>query len=168
MATVISDSSPLVHLSAIARFGLLRQLYRSLLVPPAVWKEVTVAGKARPGAAELEAAVNQGWIKVQVPSPDTFQPPELAGLDEGESEAITLALETHAEVLLLDEIRGRMVARSLGLRAVGTLGVLAEAKRQGLVNSLREELTNLKNRSQFYISAELEQLALQLAGELPS
>src|SRR5687768_9361270 len=133
MPVVISDASPLVHLSAIERFDLLKQLYPVLLIPPAVWAEVTVAGQGRPGAAEVLAAVEIGWIKLQSPNARTLTRTELQGLDAGEAEALALALDTSAELVLLDELRGRAVARTLGVRAIGTLGVLIEAKQRGLV-----------------------------------
>src|SRR5881394_1807529 len=133
MAVVISDASPLVHLGAIGRFELLKQLYPVLLIPPAVWTEVTVAGQGRPGAAELTSAVQAGWITLQTPAATTLARAELSGLDQGEAEALALALDTSAECVLLDELRGRAVARILGVRAIGTLGVLIEAKGRGFV-----------------------------------
>ena len=165
MAVVISDASPLVHLGSIGRFGLLKQLYPVLLIPPAVWREVTVAGQGRPGAAELAGAVQVGWIKLQTPAAMTVARAELRGLDLGEAEALALALDTSAEFVLLDELRGRAVARTRGVRAIGTLGVLIEAKRQGLVSLLSDELEQLRRLSQLQLTPELERLALQLAGE---
>ena len=165
MAIVISDASPLVHLSAIRRFELLKQLYPVLLIPPAVWAEVTVAGKGRAGATELTAAVQAQEIRVVAPAPATLARAELRGLDPGEAEALALALDSEAEVVLLDELRGRAVARSLGLRAVGTLGVLIEAKRRGFVPSFRDELERVRRLSQLQLTPELERLALHLAGE---
>jgi uncharacterized protein len=165
MAVVISDASPLVHLSAIKRFGLLKQLYPVLLIPPAVWTEVTVAGQGRPGAADLAASVQAGWIRLETPKAATLGRPELRGLDQGEAEALALALDTTAEFVLLDDLRGRAAARSLGVRAIGTLGVLIEAKRRRLISSLRDELGQVRRLSQLQLTPDLERLALQLAGE---
>jgi hypothetical protein len=167
MAVVISDASPLVHLSAVRRFELLRHLYPRLLVPPAVWAEVTVAGRNRPGAAELKEAVRTGWIELRAPLASGVARPELCALDAGEAEALALALEMSADLVLLDELRGRAVARALGVRAIGTLGVLIEAKQRGLIRSFRDELEQVRLRSQLQLTPELEQLALRLAGEAP-
>lgn len=130
MGVIISDASPLVHLSAIGRFDLLQSLYTALLIPPAVWSEVTVAGKGRLGAAELSTAINMGWIEVKPPSADALAHQALRGLDLGEREALALALDK-AQFVLLDELRGRAAARRIGVIAIGTLGVLVEAKRRG-------------------------------------
>ena len=165
MAVVISDASPLVHLSAIQRFDLLRQLYPVLLVPPAVLDEVSVAGKGRPGAAELQHAIKIGNIQVRAPNLSIISRTELQNLDPGEAEALALALETTAELVLIDELRGRAIARSLGIRAVGTLGVLIEGKHKGLVHSLRHELLQLHLHSQLQLTPDLEKLVLRLAGE---
>jgi predicted nucleic acid-binding protein len=75
MAVVISDASPLVHLSAIARFGLLKEIYLHLLIPPAVWKEVVVDGKGRAGETEVTAGIEAGWILIQAPTSDFNQRP---------------------------------------------------------------------------------------------
>jgi predicted nucleic acid-binding protein len=155
----------LVHLSAIQRFELLRHLYQTLLIPPAVWSEVTVAGQGRHGAAELATAVNAGWIMLKAPDAMTLQRTELRTLDPGEAEALAVALDTNADLVLLDELRGRAVARTLGVRAIGTLGVLIEAKQRGLVPTLRGEIERLRQSSQLQLTPELEELALRLAGE---
>jgi predicted nucleic acid-binding protein len=165
MAVVISDASPLVHLSAIGRFGLLKEIYLQLLIPPAVWKEVVVDGKGRAGQSEVTAGIEAGWILIQAPTSDFNQRPELSGLDPGEAEALALALEIKADLVLLDEVRGRAAARKLFLRAVGTLGVLIEAKRKGLVSRVAEELQKLRTHSQLHLTTELEQQVLSLAGE---
>jgi predicted nucleic acid-binding protein len=165
MAVVISDSSPLVHLSAIGRFAVLERLYPNLLIPPAVFQEVAVAGKGRAGAQELEAAIKTGTVRLQSPKAQILSRNELRALDTGEAEALALALEITAELVLIDELRGRAVARTLGLNAIGTLGVIIEAKRQKLLSSVRAELKLLKTRSQLQLTPELEQLVLQLAHE---
>src|SRR5688572_21466485 len=105
MAAVISDASPLVHLAAIKRFELLRLLYSQLFIPKDVWGEVAVAGKGRPGASELEQATTVGWIRIQAPTAENAGRPELTNLDAGEAAALALALDLHAEIILLDELR---------------------------------------------------------------
>ncbi len=165
MSVVISDASPLVHLSAINRFDLLKELYLDLLIPPAVWEEVTTAGRGRPGEKEVGEAVRAGWMKVKAPDPLELNRSELQGLDSGEREALALAMQTRAEVVLLDELRGRRVAKRLGVPTIGTLGVLVEAKQRGLIPNIRGELRQLQEHSQLQLTIELEQLVLRLAGE---
>jgi uncharacterized protein len=66
MPPAVSNSSPLIHLSAIGRLHILRR-FSSICIPPAVWREVVEEGGARPGAAEIREARNSGWISVRVP-----------------------------------------------------------------------------------------------------
>lgn len=165
MAAVISDASPLVHLAAIGQFELLKKLYSVVFIPEVVWREVAIAGVGRPGAAEVEQGIANGWIQIKNPGKTNLARGELTTLDPGEAEALALALDLQAEIVLLDEVRGRSVARSLGLRAVGTLGVLIEAKRQGFITSFRDQLERLGRDSQLQLSDEIKELALKMSGE---
>jgi len=85
-------------------------------------------------------------------------------LDEGEAEAIALALEANASLLLLDDREARLQAKRLGLRVTGTLGILLRARKLGLIEGLREELNKLRETG-FRISKSLEEEILKAAGE---
>jgi len=85
-------------------------------------------------------------------------------LDEGEAEAIVLALEVNADLVLLDDREARLQAKRLGIQVTGTLGILLRAKRLGLIESLKEELNKLKETG-FHISKNLEKEILRIAGE---
>jgi uncharacterized protein len=162
---VISDASPLVHLSEISRFFLLKQIYSNLVVPNAVWREVVESGGARPGANDLTAAVQERWIQIRAARPEHLQRVEFQRLDMGEREALALALGENADLVIIDELRGRAAARRVGLNRIGTLGVLIKAKQLGLVSSLREELFRIHSLSEMHLSPEVERRALELAGE---
>jgi predicted nucleic acid-binding protein len=86
-------------------------------------------------------------------------------LDEGESEAIVLAIQERAEVVLLDDSLARMVARQLSLQVTGVVGVLIRAKREAKIVSLKQELERLRNEGGFWLSEHLVQRALQAVGE---
>jgi len=62
MPTAVSDSSVLIHLSAIGQFDLLSAFYSEVRVPPAVWREVVTQGKSHPVVQRVQAAANQGWL----------------------------------------------------------------------------------------------------------
>jgi len=86
-------------------------------------------------------------------------------LDEGESEAIALADELKADVILLDEKDARRIAKQLGLKVLGTVGILIWGKRVGKINNLRQVLDILQNQAMFRISHTLYQQALKSVGE---
>jgi predicted nucleic acid-binding protein len=67
MRVVISDASPLIHLASLGRLPLLRSLYQQVIVPTAVWTEVTQAGAQRLGAGDLRTAQAEGWVDVRAP-----------------------------------------------------------------------------------------------------
>jgi predicted nucleic acid-binding protein len=86
-------------------------------------------------------------------------------VDLGEAEAIALAEELHADRLLLDERKGRELARQRGLSVVGLLGVVLLAKRKGLITSARELVERLDREAGVYLSEELKTQAFNSVGE---
>jgi hypothetical protein len=162
---VVCDSSPLVYLSKLGRFGLLRPIYDAVLVPPAVWREVAVGGAGRPESNNLKASVSEGWIQVEPPKDldrliGSF--PKELGL--GEMEAIALARERRA-VLVTDDSLGRATGKSLGLEVTGTLGVLIRAKQHGHLDAVRPLIDQLKRETNFRITPDVYSDALKMAGE---
>jgi len=88
------------------------------------------------------------------------------GLDAGEAAALALAVEIQADVVLLDERRGREVASQLGLRTIGILGLLLEAKSAGFLAAVGPVLDDLQREAGFWIAKPLRQQVLRLAGEV--
>lgn len=125
---VVSDTSPLNYLILLGEAQILEKLYGRVLIPQAVWSELQSGGAPVPVQAWM---VNlPGWVEIsEVPDPD----PTLK-LDPGEQEAITLAQRLKADLVLLDERRGRAMARMRGLAVIGTLGVLEAAAEQELLD----------------------------------
>ena len=97
MGLVVSDSSTLIHLSAIGRLSLLKEFYGYITVPPAVWREVVERGGNRAGAMEVEQARQTGWIEVSAPEEAVFLQLLRRDLDDGEAEVIALAVEHRAD-----------------------------------------------------------------------
>lgn len=123
-------------------------------MPLAVHEEVLRAGPHVPGIQAIRDAFASGWLRVQ-PVLDSAAVLQLtAELDRGESEAIVLMREARAGVLLLDERRARVRAGREGLRLIGTIGILQEARDRGLVQAVTPLLGDLR-RNGFRVSAEL-------------
>ena len=124
---VVADTSPINYLVLIAEIDLLEQLYARILIPPAVLAELRHPAAPQPVRDWAESEPK--WVEVLTPKSSLM----LAQLDPGESEAIALATEVHAEVVLIDERAGRQEALRRGLKVAGTLSVLDEADQAGLV-----------------------------------
>lgn len=114
---------------------------------------------------EIQQAFQEGWIRTKTLASDQAARILRATLDPGEAEAIALALELQADLILIDERDGRSAAERAGLRVTGVLGVLLRAKSHGHVESVSQELEALRTRAKFFLSAKLEQLILESAGE---
>lgn len=163
MPRVVSDSSTLIHLSAIGRLALLRELFGVLIVPTAVWREVVEQGRGRSGVEDVETARREGWIHVEAVSSELLLRSLKHELDEGEAQVISLAVESGADLVLLDESEARRVAELFDLKKTGAVGVLLRAKVEGLIPLLKPELDRL--RESFWIDERLYQKVLRAAGE---
>lgn len=158
---IVSDASPLISLAAVEHLELLRRLYAEVLIPEVVHHEISGEPNA-PGAVEIAAAE---WIRVQpVHDRDLVEALSLE-LDPGEAAAIALAAQTGADLLLMDERRGRGAAARLGRRVIGVLGVLIEAKQRGHVPAVRPVLDALVTEAGFWVSNDLRARVLDAAGE---
>ena len=158
---VVSDSSPLINLYLIGRFSVLTKLYSSLYIPEAVWKEITETTKE--GATFFKQQKEKGFLKViTIPSSSLLRL-LLLQLDNGEAEAIALAVEKKA-LLLLDEKEGREAARQCGLQVAGVIGILMKAKKEGLIQAIKPELIALQEK-RFWIRQELFENIIKLENE---
>jgi predicted nucleic acid-binding protein len=106
-----------------------------------------------------------GWIKPQALRADKVARLLAADLDPGEAQAIALALELSADLILMDERDGRSVAERAGLRVTGVLGVLLRAKKDGQIPLIKPEIEALRTLARFFLSARREEKALAIAGE---
>ena len=159
---VVCNATPVIALAAVGRLELLRAVYGEINIPDAVFHEVAVTGAGEPGAREITEA---SWIKRHTVRNTALISALALELDAGEAEAIALALDLTAGLILLDERRGRHAAARLGLNVAGTLGVLIAAKDRGLLGSVRPVLDELRVRAGFWIGDELHSAVLKIAGE---
>lgn len=167
MAVVISDASPLICLAAIRQFNLLRLLYGEVLIPEAVWQEITRAPTFA-AAASLQVATEArsvGWLQVATAGNRPLVMQLETVLDPGEAEAIALAVECAPSLLLIDERDGRQMARTLGVPLTGTLGVLLRAKALGHTPAIKPLLTELVAQHHFRLHPSLVHQVLTEAGE---
>lgn len=165
MPSVVSNSSPLISLSAIGRPDLLREFFWIVMIPPAVWREVVEEGKGRAGVTEVETAVSEGWIQVETFSNDLLLRLLKRDLDDGEAEAITLAIEANASLIALDETEARRIADTYGMKKTGTIGILIRAKLAGKIGSLKDEMDRLRSEAGFRLEDRLYHQALAAVGE---
>ncbi len=156
---VVSNTSPINNLAAIGQLSLLQQIYGQIVIPNAVYRELTNI----PVAGTVEVVTFE-WIEKREATNSTLVKTLQLEIDEGEAEAIALAIELNADLLLIDERIGRIVASRLGLKFVGVLGVLLEAKSQGLIYTVKPLLDRL-SVSGFWINEKLYNQVLNLAGE---
>jgi len=152
---VVSNASPLISLGAIGQLDLLSRLFGEVLIPLAVQQEVK----------SVEISPESWVVPRKVESPMLPRALERE-LDRGEAEAIALAVELRADLLLMDERRGRRAAARFGLKVLGVLGVLVEAKRRGLIQSIEPLLIELQEQAGFRVSPALFQRALEEAEEI--
>lgn len=159
---IVSNTSPIINLACIDRLDLLPALFGEIVIPDAVFHEVAVAVPNAPGASDVQIAL---WIHRRLVANQPLIASLCLELDLGEAEAIACAVEANAKLLLIDERRGRLVAQRLGVPVMGLVGVLLLARKQGLIESIRPSLDDLRRVAGFWISDALYHRALCDAGE---
>jgi predicted nucleic acid-binding protein len=159
--TVI-NTSPAIHLHAVLPGGLssLAELIGEVIVPWEVGQELA-AGYAK----------DTTWLEVQsLPGIHHrsqrigVHPLLAAQIDMGEAAVIQTALDEAHDAVILDDLKARRIAQSLGLQVTGTLGILLQAKKTGLLLSVRAAIAALEKRG-MWIAPSLGSKAIQLAGE---
>ena len=151
---VVSDTTAITSLLKIQRIEFLWKLFGDVHIPQAVVDELLKHHNAVP--SQLRVAIVKDRSAVAKLRAD---------LDSGEAEAIVLAQEIKADVLLIDEKDGRERAEELGLRCIGLAGAMLMAKQAGLIQSLREILDQLETSANFYLAVELQEKLFRRAGE---
>lgn len=159
MLKVVSNTTPIITLLKLSKLSLLKELYGEIFIPAAVFGEIE-AGKEKPYYQDLSKIE---WIKI-IDILDKQAVTYFLDLDSGEAEAIILATEINADLILIDEKLGRFHAKHTGLKVTGTLGVLIKAKNQGLIGEFKPYLTELSDKD-VWISQKLIKEILHLVGE---
>ena len=160
---VVSDTTTLSNLLLIGHIDLLQKLYGSISIPTAVRDELRNLVSHR---TQVDQFLNQPWVAVHSIGQKEYALLLRQQLDIGEAEAIALVVEMNADLLIVDELKGRAVAKSLGLAVIGTLGILVAAKREGLIGQVEPVLNQLKMNAGFWVSASLQRHVLESVNEL--
>ena len=158
---IVCNAGPLIALAMVGHLDLLAKLYRRVLVPEAVFREVTGSGVGRIGAAEVASA---SWLE-HVSGDLSVEPLLAKELGPGESEVIAAAHHLGARLVLIDERRARLIAeQAYGLRVKGSAGILVAAKRAGLISAVHPLLERMRAQG-YHLSQRLIDRAVLEAGE---
>ena len=160
MAETICNTSPLQYLHQLGALHILPTLVKKIIVPPSVEEELNIGlglGLSLPNLQGLD------WVTVRRPS-SSIALPLVTDLGPGEREVLALALETPDSVCILDDALARQVAKAMQLRVTGTLGVLIDAKRSGIIPSVCPLLDQLQSLG-FRLATHTRAAVLLLAGE---
>ncbi|HEY0555683.1 MAG TPA: DUF3368 domain-containing protein [Thermoanaerobaculia bacterium] len=155
---VIADTSALIALAVCDALPLLDNLFQTVRVPAAVFRECAVSGK--PEAERLENYLRERIVEVDLQEFVIA----VAGLGQGELEAMALYKRLHADFLLMDDHRARKVAHLNGIEVVGTLGVLLRAKEAGFISEIRPLVATIQAAGVHYGGPIVDEV-LRLAGE---
>lgn len=161
---VISDTSVISNLAIVDLLGVLKRQHGLVVIPDAVADELAQA-KDPLSAQRIETAFQEGWIVREVLSAEEINFASTLKLDLGEASAIALAFFRKADLLCIDERKGRAVAGGLGLSITGLLGMLLLEKNAGRLVSMRDCLRELVDRADFFISPSLMKSVIEAAGE---
>jgi uncharacterized protein len=164
MPAVVSDTSVLHYLTVTGQFHCLPKLFGQVIIPNAVWQEVS-RRQELPVHFQVAAAIEAGWIKIESAYDRLAVQSLQKNLGAGESEAIVLAKEFQPSLLLMDDMDGRATAFKLKLSVTGTVGVLVRARKERLIPALKPLLDELVNIHRFRFGKKLYLAALCEVGE---
>lgn len=164
---VVSDTTPLISFLKVGHIDLLEKLFGKVFVPQAVYNELTADIRFKHEAQQIEQST---FIEVRavenIGSVSVLK--RATGLDQGESEAIVLTDELKADVLLMDEAKGRTVSNEMGIKVMGTIGILMAAYEEcELTSSEAKECIDILQRTGRHISQKHYQMLLDMLSEQP-
>ena len=137
---VVSNTTPILSLYKIGRLELLSDLFKQVIVPQAVYNEISILGRGKPGHDAFDLV---NYISVKQIENVLAASLLRSQLDYGEAETIVLAQEMGADVLILDEKKARKIAQANSQKVIGTIGILQMAKDKGLIPNIKTALDAL-------------------------
>lgn len=157
---VISDTSPITNLLQVNQLHLLEKLFGKVVITMQVYSELSELTCQK---AEIDKL---NWLSVSEPHNAQLIHDLEKHLDIGEASSIALALEIHADFLLIDERKGREEAEKRGLKITGVIGVLLRAKNEKHILEIKPILDKLQQEAGFRIHPSLYQRVLEISGEV--
>jgi predicted nucleic acid-binding protein len=148
--TVIVNTSPLFYLHKVGHLNILEKLYREIVIPEAVAKEIEEGKRCGEDVPKIK---DYSWVKVKkvrVPGITKITP----DLGPGEIEVLALGSEETDPLLIMDDILARKIAKLQAFKLTGTVGVLLRAKEKKLITELKPVIERLKKVG-FYLSDNL-------------
>lgn len=155
MRKIISNSTLLIILSKIGELEILKNLYGEIIIPRAVFDEVTI---------KSDAIKNLLWIKILEVQDKSNRKIYQAKLHDGEVEVMMLAKEISADLLIIDDNAAKKFAKFLGFTVTGTLGILLKAKSEKIISEVKPILEKML-AEKFYISEEIIKLVFKTVKE---
>lgn len=156
---VIRDTSPITTLLQVGALHLLEKLFGKVAITPQVYAELSELTFQKTEIDKLN------WLSVSEPRNKQLVHYLEKHLDSGEASSIVLALEIHADFLLIDERKGREEAEKRGLKITGVIGVLLRAKNEKHITHIKPILDKLQQEASFRIHPALYQKVLEIAQE---
>lgn len=155
MRCIIADAGPIIALCKIREFELVVQLFKQCLITQTVFEEVLTGTDSAVNCLKQAVKTNTVIIK---PS-NKITSDLLKTLDMGESTSISLALESKASALLIDEFKGRQIAQHLGIPVIGLAGLLLLAKKKHLIPSVMPLLFEIRDNGYWLSEKFLKDIA---------
>ena len=160
-SSIICNTGPIIALSILGRLSILQNLFNSVIIPEEVHREILEGGETQVGLHDYKKS---NWIKV-IALNTAVDPLLRSSLDAGEAAVISLARQVNADFVIIDEKKARKIARTVyKLRVIGTVRILIEAKRCGVIDKVGEDLQTLRD-SGYWISDSIMDIVLNKAGE---
>lgn len=162
MRKVVVNTTPLIALSHVGQLDLLKYMYGEIIIPEAVYRELSVKTES---VCKKAVDSSLDWIRVDKIQNQLAKSMYKTQLHDGEVEVMILSKEIDADVVIIDDANAKKHAKYLDLPVTGTLGILIKAKQKGYIEKLKPILDQMVQNG-IYISQRLIRMCLEQAGEV--
>lgn len=160
---VISDTGPIIALAKVKKLTLLKSLFEKVYITPTVYKELMA--KIGFEGEEIDKALNDFVEQVKIESQSSEIAQLVKELGAGEKQCIEYAYTSKEHyILVMDDKAARRAAKQMGIKTVGTIGILLKAKQNGSVDNITKILIEMRNKG-YWLSDEIIKTASKMAEE---